>query len=331
MNSFKMRLIPALACFALASIPAGATGLGELKVNSGLGEPFSAEIELFAAAQEIASMSARIATPENYIAQGVERAAVLDDVKVELARHADGTPILKLSSPHPIDDPFLQMLVQIDWSNGRLLREYNALLDPPGFGERASTKIALPVTSYSQPGMTSNGEKKRAIDASAADGWGKPAADSEDGYVTKRGDTLRLIAMRMKNPDVSIEQIVVGLYQANAGAFTGGNMNRLKVGQLLHMPAIDELQAIGQKSAVREVRLQTSAWQAYRNKLAKASRSNGEAISATVKPLATVAEDKTVKASKTRFMLKVSPGDTTYSIEPPNGKGSRSGKPAGSS
>ena len=278
-------------------------------------------------------MSARIATPENYAAQGVERAPVLDDVKVELARHADGTPILKLSSTHPIDDPFMQMLVQIDWSNGRLLREYNALLDPPGFGERALTRIALPVASYGQPGIASNAAGKRAIDATAAAGGDKPASYPEDGYVTKRGDTLRLIAMRMKNTDVSIEEMVVGLYQANPEAFSGGNMNRLKAGQMLHMPTMDELQAIGRKNAVREIRLQLADWQVYRNRLSIAMTKVAKPapVAAATKPLVTVKEDKTLKASKTRFMLKVSPGDTTYSKVPLGVKEPRSGKSAESS
>lgn len=330
MNNFKMQLIPLEICLVLASFSAGAAGLGNLTVNSGLGEPFKAEIELLAGTQEIASMSARVATPESYTAQGFERAAVLDNVRIELDKHADGSPILKLSSTQPVDDPYMQLLVQIDWSSGRLLREYNALLDPPGFGERTQARVALPVVSGDrQPGIASNMAVSRPSDERAA-GSNKPAANPDDGYVTKRGDTLRQIAARMKSEEVSIEQMLVGLYQTNPSAFAGDNMNRLKVGQILHMPAVDELQAISQKDAVREIRLQTADWRAYRSRLAravaKAAASNEGAVTAAAKTHASVAEDKTAPGGETRFVLKVSPGDTTYSKEPRAGKEPRSGK-----
>lgn len=321
-----MQLIPSAICLALASLSAGAAGLGDLTVKSGLGEPFRAEIELFAGAQEIASMSAHLAIEESYAAQGVERAAVLDEVRVELDKHADGAPILKLSSAHPIDDPYLQLLVQIDWSSGSLLREYNALLDPPGFGERALSRIALPVSGDRQPMISSHGAGSRPSDALNTAGADQSAAKADTGHAIKRGDTLRSVAMRMKSADVSVERMLVGLFQTNPDAFAGGNMNRLKVGQILHRPPSDELQAISQEHAVREIRLQIADWRAYRNRLAGAKAAASHAAAGAAKSQAAVAQRKTVKAGEPRFVLKVTAGDTTYSKKPRAGNHVPSGK-----
>lgn len=324
MNSGKKR-VPLAIFLALASFAVNAAGLGRLTVLSNLGEPFSAEIEVLAASDELASISARIASQEDYANQGFERPSILDGVKVNVGKRSDGSPVLKLTSAHPIDDPFMELVVQMDWQNGRLLREYNALLDPPGFGERALAK-SLPVVPENKrtANISETPKLRKDNNGFVNDGAGEKAADVQpvESYVTKRGDTLRQIAVKVKLDDVSMEQMLVGLYQTNTGAFVGGNINRLKVGQTLLVPGSDQLQAISQEDAVKEIKLQTANWSAYRTRLAaavarSAAQKGRNALAS--KSRASVAEEKPL-ATETKYILKVSPGDIEYSTGAHDGK-----------
>ncbi|MDR2875161.1 MAG: LysM peptidoglycan-binding domain-containing protein [Methylobacillus sp.] len=290
-----------------------------MTVRSGLGEPFSAEIEMAASKEELSSLTARIAPPDVYEAQDVERAGILGAIRVELSSKADGTPILKLSSAQPVNDPFLDMLIQVDWASGRLLREYTALLDPPGYGER---KSAVPQTSTptKQRSATATTPTETGASASAnassgsgsGSGAGSASTSSSDEYVVKRGDTLAKIAGQMKVSDVSLDQMLVGLYEANRDAFAGDNMNRLKVGQIIRKPTEEELRAIDPKQARQEVKLQTANWNAYRNQIAEAAaRSEGKSGESSSQQsggqISAKAEDQSA-ASGTQDVVKVSSG-----------------------
>ncbi|MBA3696417.1 MAG: hypothetical protein H0W85_06585, partial [Methylotenera sp.] len=123
-------------CLALLPFSAFAAGLGKLNVSSGLGEPLKAEIELLSVTpEELSTLVAAIGSEEAYAAQGVTRLAIHNNIQVEVAKGVSGAPILKLRTTQPISDPYLDMLIQVDWSSGRLQREYTVLLDPPGYKE----------------------------------------------------------------------------------------------------------------------------------------------------------------------------------------------------
>ena len=125
MHKSKLRRITLAVCFALMPFTAGAAGLGKLTVISGLGEPLNGEIELLSTTpEELSTLTADIAPEEAYAVQGLERSALHNSIEIEVSKKPDGTPILKLSTHQPISDPFLDMLVQVDWATGRLLREY---------------------------------------------------------------------------------------------------------------------------------------------------------------------------------------------------------------
>src|SRR5450830_1240944 len=148
----KLKRISLAVCFALISWGAEAAGLGKLKVLSGLGEPLNAEIELLAASpDELSSLTAMVAPEEAYKVQGIERPALHSNIKVEIKKTPDGTPYLKLSSNIPVADPYLDMLIQVDWASGRLLREYTLLLDPPGYSQPPVSLPSANKTSISKP------------------------------------------------------------------------------------------------------------------------------------------------------------------------------------
>lgn len=313
-----MKRISLAVCLALMPIAAGAAGLGKMMVYSGLGEPLNAEIEISAEKSELSALSARIAPPETYAEQGLERPAAVAGIRVALASKADGTPVIRLTTPHPVDEPFLNMLLQLDWPTGRLLREYTTLLDPPGFGERE--QAALPAAVSVQPAAIQapapvKKKTSTAAPLSPAPAVAPDATAPESTYRTRQGDTLRSIARRMQVDDVSLEQMLVGLYRANRGAFVDDNMNRLMVGKIIRAPQQDDLRAVSQEEAVQEIRLHAENWNAYRTGLAGAvARARPDADAAPRQSetgrIAASAEDKAASApGGPRDVVKLSQGD----------------------
>ena len=344
MHKFKIKQISLAIWFVLLPFAADAAGLGKLNVISGLGEPLRAEIELLSTTpEEMSSLTAAIAPEEAYAVQGIERSALQGTIKIEVGKKAGGTPILKLSTNQAISDPFLDMLIQVDWSTGRLLREYTVLLDPPGYTEqtsdpavrnavsgRSSTKkSSSPVQSadtvekkVKSAGARNNRKTAKSFAAAPAEAaFRQDTAAAEnvnpEDHTTVRGDTLSTIAAQLPVEGVSLEQLLVGLYRANQDAFAGGNMNRLKVGQIIHAPTAEELQSVSRKDAAIEIRAQARNWNAYRNKLAgivaaspdsqdeAGNQSTGGRITAS-------AEDKAAPAATgPRDVVKLSKSDTT--------------------
>ncbi len=291
MHNSKLKQITVALCIALVPISVFAAGLGKLNVMSGLGEPLKADIELISVTtEELSSISAAIATEEAYTLQGIEKPASHNTIKLDIAKNAAGKPIIKLNSSQPISEPFLDMLIQVDWASGRLLREYTVLLDPPGYTGEADpamqTAKAPLVESFSKNKKTNSTKvmpddnipadvmpAEEAVSPKKPSKKMKPAADSGaellgDEYKTQRGDTLAKIAQDMKPEGVSLEQMLIGLYQTNPNAFQANNINRLKVGQILRQPSQETLNSISGKEASREIKVQTANWNAYRNKLA---------------------------------------------------------------
>lgn len=267
MHKSKLKQISLAVCLALMPFSGFAAGLGKLNVTSGLGEPLKAEIELLSvSAEELSTLVAGIASEEAYATQGITRLGIHNSIKVEVAKAGDGSPILKLRSSQPISDPYLDMLIQVDWASGRLQREYTVLLDPPGY--KQSTENATPMmVSPPSIGKTGNAmpapiadsrqslsnkskKSKKHINPVAPTNTPSPQASAEGSIestestgdqtiTTKRGDTLSSIAKQAQVEGVNLDQMLVGLYENNKEAFTSGNMNRLKVGQIIKVPTKD--------------------------------------------------------------------------------------------
>ena len=298
-----------LAGAVLMALPmwAGAAGLGKLTVNSALGQPLSAEIDLIAADKaELGSISASLASTQAFQDAKIDYAPALSNLRFVVEKKPNGKAVLKVTSTKPVNDPFIDMLVELDWASGRLVREYTLLLDPPEMASTqtiapvtvrapvatapesatkpapspAPTEVATPIPSKAatasagkragksaqpQPKPASGEEKSQAARARVA----APAGATEGPIRVKRGDTLSKIARRVKPGGVTLEQTLVGLFQANSRAFEGSNMNRLKAGAKLKVPPGDEMALVSAKKAREEIQLQASDWQAYRQKLAE--------------------------------------------------------------
>jgi pilus assembly protein FimV len=293
---------------ALAAFPlvASAAGLGKLTVLSNLGQPLKAEVDISATREEVGTLTARIASAEAFRLQGVEFSAALASVRMSIDKRPSGQPYIKITSDRALSEPFIDMLVELSWGSGRLVREYTFLLDPPAdvTQKAAATPVALPETKIEKPVATEpakpaaevKAEEPKAEEAKAepkaeevkaeepkpepkaeepkAEPKAKPevkvAAKAMDGRDVKRGDTLGKIAAELKPDGVNLDQMLVALYRANQEAFDSHNMNRLRAGRILKVPETGEVAAVDAAEARKIVVAQSSDFNAYRRKLSEA-------------------------------------------------------------
>src|SRR3954471_4425008 len=145
-----MKIVVALAAFAL-SAAANAAGLGRLTVMSALGQPLLAEIEIVALQPgEEDGLSARLASPEAFASAGIEITSALSSLRISIERR-DKPPLLRVTTTQPVNDPFLDMLIELTWPSGRLGREYAFLLDPPESRTRQPAIAATPTPAPAAP------------------------------------------------------------------------------------------------------------------------------------------------------------------------------------
>jgi pilus assembly protein FimV len=126
-----------------------ALGLGRLVLKSGLDEPLNAQVEILSATpQELKSLNASLASRADFDLAGVERAHHLFDIKYSVIKQPDGRTYLAMTTDRPMREPYLHTLVQVEWTGGRLIREYSALLDPPGWvAGKPAAEPELPTTT----------------------------------------------------------------------------------------------------------------------------------------------------------------------------------------
>ena len=264
-------------CFALLPLSVSAAGLGKLNVFSALGEPLNAEIELLSTSQELLSLNAILASDDLYIAQGIDKTAIQRNIRVSVVKRPDGIPVLWLSSSQAVTDPFLDMLIQVSWNEGKLTREYTLLLDPP---EQSDSYVESPVidaleapipvegTAPTAKSEKSNSTNKlvKSIQRTKLSKTIVATVDEKKITISK-GDTLVSIAQRLQVQDVNLDQLLIGLYKANPAAFKNENINRLIVGKVIDIPNAEKFQEISKESAKSEVRAQVKSWNAYATKL----------------------------------------------------------------
>src|SRR6185295_2456306 len=106
-------------------------GLGRLSVNSAIGQPLNAEVEIVSLQSgEEDSLTARLASPEAFRQAGIELSSALVGVRFSIEKRGN-RPVIRLSTVQPVNEPFLDLLIELQWATGRLVREYTFLLDPP--------------------------------------------------------------------------------------------------------------------------------------------------------------------------------------------------------
>lgn len=179
-----------VAVLATAPVFAYALGMGKLVLRSGLDEPLDGEIELSSiSAQEVKTLKSSLGSRADFENAGIERPFFLTGIKYDVTQHNDGRTFLRLSTDEPIREPFLHLLLQVEWSGGKLIREYTALLDPPQWAEAKPTEIQPPDVADTAPapadtqtdtgagqGMAAEPESKATPTATTEVKTGEPVA-----------------------------------------------------------------------------------------------------------------------------------------------------------
>ncbi|MFZ5828585.1 MAG: FimV/HubP family polar landmark protein, partial [Planctomycetota bacterium] len=296
---------------------AEAAGLGKLSVQSALGQPLRAEIELLSVNKdELPNINAGLAGADAFRQAHIERTAALAALRFSVEQRANGQPVIRINSNVPIADPFLDLLIEVNWTSGRLLREYTILLDPPPEARPAMVQpaaVPVPVRPPQTATLTQAVERKAVVE--------KPAAQTAESGTTKQaqrygpiksGETLRGIAARVKPENVTLEQMMVSLYRANQGAFLDNNMNRLKRGRVLNVPDAEAVHLqVSPSQALREVRGHAAEWHAYRSRVAEMAGDVPETRlpEAAAGKIAPKKEETAPTAAAPRDMLKLSKGE----------------------
>ena len=287
----------AAAALCLTVSSAWGLGLGRLVVQSAIGEGLRAEIEVTSlSAEEASNLKIRVAPPESYRAAGVDYNSVLPATQAVLQRRADGRSVLRLSSDRPVQEPFVDVILELSWNTGRLVREYTLLFDPPVTRSAATPSSpaaatapviaaapavpaerpvpAEPRVAPARPAPAAQSAAEPRLPARVAKGPAAVAAtpaapDAGAGeYRVKPGDTLSRIAGRTLRPGVSLDQMLVSLYRGNSQAFIGNNMNLLKSGVVLAVPSAEAAKAATVEEARQVIQAQSADFGAYRQRLA---------------------------------------------------------------
>lgn len=230
MLGIRTLVLAIAAATALSSGMANALELGELTLNSAQNQPLDAQIELLDVRDlTAAELAPSLASPEEFAKAGVEFAAYLEDLTFTPVIIPNGKSVLRVTSSQPLPAPVVKFLVQVIWPQGRLLRDYSVLLDQT----RAQGREA-------QPGVA-------------------PAVSGGGTYTTQRRDTLWQIAAR-NSQGGTVQQTMLAIQALNPDAFINNNINLLKAGQVLRLPDPQQVQAIPQAEALRDVAEQYAAW-----------------------------------------------------------------------
>jgi pilus assembly protein FimV len=281
------RVVPSLLLLALGlgvtSNSAWALMLGRSKVLSALGEPLRVEVDVLdISADESATLKAGIASAEAFKSAGINFNPVLNGLQVTLQRRADGSAFLSVSGSTPVNESFVDVMLELSWNGGRQVRDYTLLLDPPQITPppvepvQAQSPVTSPAPTPPQPATQPNMPPASALSKPAVKSAAKvPANASGDNQVKViDGDTAGKIARDHQISGFSLDQMLVAMQKANPEAFINKNINRLRSGVILNLPTGDQASESSAEEAREIVQAQSKDFNSYREKLAASARTN---------------------------------------------------------
>ncbi|MCW9056550.1 MAG: hypothetical protein OQK47_08025 [Gammaproteobacteria bacterium] len=273
-------------------------GLGEIELNSALNQELDAEIEVLSAVPEDAEqLIVKLADRDAFARAGIDRPFLLQQLKFKVLVK-DDKPYVKVFTKSAVKEPFLSFLVEIDWPEGHMLREYTLLLDPPVYSGIESSRPASedggrpfidpaeqavaqsanasqavssrPAENYQQQAQVMQPQMPAVVESYSAGGEvtykAMPQArDVSGSYRVKENDTLWSMANRFR-PDasVSVEQMMLALVRENPEAFIAENIHGVKRGYILRMPDRNSINSLDRQQALAQVKAHASLWREYR-------------------------------------------------------------------
>jgi len=273
-------------------------------------------------ADDVTELVPSIASKEDFESQGIERLPVHANIDANFVKNSEGKIYLKLKSDKPVKDPFLDLLIQIDSPKGRNYREYTVLLDPPDPMDKMINETLekdsakkdnnkLPAKDLAEGKKRENESKKKSKEnqdlietqkeevveeqktakkeqpKEAVKNTKEEAIDDQDTDEQKTvksvpGKTLYQIARENSLSGITLEQMVVGIYQNNKKAFAEGNINGLNKNQILTVPNKSYFSDLSHLEARKILKSQNDEWKkltqpkASENKSTKKPENNKE-------------------------------------------------------
>ncbi len=269
-----------LILMAALALPgaAHALGLGEIHVDSPLNQPLAAEIDIVGAtAEDLSGITASVANSETFRRFGADRPAFLSSITFKITRDSKGRPVLAIRSTDAFTEPLVNILIDLRWHGGELIRQYALLLDPVVNTSPTLNAEAQPIVGG--PAIYAASAAVLPADSESVNEASKPATSvtpSSEHTSTSVGEavaarktikvgaraTLRGVAWRAgARADSDLKRMMIAIFRANPNAFEG-NINRLRRGPVLTIPSANEVSAISIADADREIHAQMESWHA---------------------------------------------------------------------
>ncbi len=297
----------------LAPVGASALGIGDIKLYSALNQGFEAEIPLLTSAKDVSEIKAGLASSAAFARAGVDRHYFLSNLHFQPVVRPNGRMFIKVTSSQAVREPYLNFLVEVRSPSSRALKEFTVLFDPPPSFEQPTASVLpthrvdyshrIKASDEASPSVNRSRPAKAAANHSTS-GKSKPEAGIRSGTYgpTVRNDNLSSIARRIDHdPAVSIEQMMVALYEANPGAFYKNNVNALKAGVKLKIPPRDAIERTSRHEAQEEMKRQHALWlgrNAVLAGVASVEKTAEKKIAKVAKPPEKSAQKPAVKTAK---------------------------------
>ena len=264
-----------------------AVGLGAIELRSALNEPLDATISLRAVKPgDVDDMRVVLADKAMFERAGVDRPFQLTDLRFRVIATGESSAEIRVTTARPVSEPFLNFLIDLRWAQGRIIREYTVLLDPPVYGSAISATVEQTTTTVEVlPKLSELEPEVVELDSSGAattTGFGTTSASSGSYGPVKATDTLWSLAQNYR-PDgsVTVQQTMMAMLRSNPQAFGDNNINNLKAGSVLRIPSKSEINQQSAAAALADVRQQHALWKQLRQSVSAASESTSTTGSTT--------------------------------------------------
>ena len=260
----------AASLIGCTSLSVNALTLGQFSVESGLGEPLRAAIEITQyKVEDLRRLKVQLAGPTQFDQAGMAFHPALQGLQTRLEFRGDGKPYIALIGIAPVSEHFVDVIVEAQWPSGRLAMNYTLLVSPvsalktrtakPQGDAMANAAIMPPVVSPQPLAFT----PAPALDpVTRKDG---------DAITVKAGDTASKLVLRSMPAGVSLDQMLLAMLRANPEAFIEGNVNLLREGAQVHLPTAQEAAQMSAEEARQTVIAQTADFVAYARRLAQST------------------------------------------------------------
>lgn len=245
-----------VAMLFLISMPAHSLSVGEIKLYSFLNQKLNSEISLILnAGESIDDIKVDMATADEFNKLGIDRDYFISKIKLQPIVKANGETVIKITSEQVLQEPILNFLVKVNWSNGELYKEFTVLINPPAYQKPDTRVLTAPLLPPKKIAQSSDSATKIQNDLSHLE------TPKEYGPPNK-GDSLWSIAKKVnRHDDVSVTQMLMALYKANPTAFYQQNINALMRERVLKIPDKSAILKLSKEQARQQFYKQMASWE----------------------------------------------------------------------